>query len=589
MTQVGRYQIQEELGRGAMGVVYKALDPATGRTVAIKAIRLADLPDPDERERVRERMFHEAQAAGILSHQNIVAVYGFLDQEEFAYIFMEYVDGASLHHMLQQGSLPLRLIEFLRQVAEALDYAHRKGIVHRDIKPANIIISNASAAPNIEALAKVADFGVARFVSPDMPQDSAIAGTPNYMSPEQIQGTTVDGRSEQFSFGAVVYELLTGAKPFTGDQLPALVYAICKQDPAPVNQVNPALSEGTGKVVQRALMKDPAQRFASCGEFVGALSIALGESAAPDSGLLEEDAEGADGPAAVAGAPLPSPVISIPEETPYELPTRVRRRREKDDLEFEQRPERSPGGKKLALILVMCCAIFATIVFIVLSNSGPTVPVQVLDSRSGSVSPPPEGMEVAKGAPHTSRQDTAAGTQTQAPQNRRPQELKATASRLPRGNPGSTAGAIGASAPATPTGSEVSDVELLTEPPGAKMVVDGRSDLTCNAPCTLSLTNGRHTVSAELDGYNIARRIFNAPNNASLFVNMGKSMGVVVVTSALSGCTVLVDGRPSGSTPATLHLTAGSHRIAVVSRASRHEETVQVQIDGFDVERFLCQ
>ena len=121
------------------------------------------------------------------------------------------------------------------------------------------------------------------------------------------------------------------------------------------------------------------------------------------------------------------------------------------------------------------------------------------------------------------------------------------------------------------------------------MIVDGRGDLTCNAPCTLSLPGGRHTVSAELAGYNLGRRIFTVPSETSLFVNLGKSMGVVVVTSSLSGCTVLVDGHQSGYTPATLHLTAGPHHIAVVSKSSRHEETLTVQQDGFDVERFLCQ
>src|SRR5262249_46584994 len=155
-----------------------------------------------------------------------------------AYIFMEYVNGSSLEKMLRARSLPenAALLHFLRQVAEALDYAHRKGIVHRDIKPANIIISE--GGQGVERMAKIADFGVAKFVSHEMTHSGTMIGTPNYMPPEQIQGTTVDGRSDQFSLAVVVYELLSGEKPFTSDNLPTLFYLICKQDPKPVGQLN---------------------------------------------------------------------------------------------------------------------------------------------------------------------------------------------------------------------------------------------------------------------------------------------------------------------------------------------------------------
>jgi hypothetical protein len=334
------------------------------------------------------------------------------------------------------------------------------------------------------------------------------------------------------------------------------------------------LSEASAKVLQRSLMKDPGQRFGSCAEFLGALAIALSEAPAP---IAVAESASEEEVASMGPAPEPqhsAPIISIPDETPYELPTRVRRRRDEDDLESDDRRPRSSGGKKLTVILAMCFAIGATIVFIVLSNSGPTVPVQVLDTKSGAVSPPPEGMEVTSGAKRSAAQNTGSHSLATAAELRRRQELA----------PGKPAGGSSVSNPASD-----SDVELLTEPPGAKMIVDGRSDLACNSPCTLSLASGRHTVTAELAGYNLGRRIFNVPNEESLFVNLGKNMGVVVVTSAVIGCTVLVDGRPSGSTPATLHLTAGPHRVAVVGRTSRHEETVQVQTDGFDVERFLCQ
>ncbi|MBV8865405.1 MAG: serine/threonine protein kinase, partial [Acidobacteriaceae bacterium] len=217
MNPVGRYQIAGEIGRGAMGVVYKALDPAIGRTVAIKTIHLTDATEA-ERQSVGERLLREARSAGTLSHPNIVTVYDVLTQDEFAYIVMEFVPGPSLEEIIRQRQLPARdeLLLYLRQVAEALDYAHRKGIIHRDVKPANIIISQpdpGAERPPAERLAKITDFGVAKTISHEITQSGSVTGTPSYMSPEQIEGSVVDGRADQFSLGVVVYELLCGRKP----------------------------------------------------------------------------------------------------------------------------------------------------------------------------------------------------------------------------------------------------------------------------------------------------------------------------------------------------------------------------------------
>ncbi len=452
MNQVGRYQILEELGRGAMGVVYKALDPAIGRTVAIKAIRLSELTDPGDRQRIRDRLLRETQSAGLLSHPNIVTIYDVLEEEDFAYIFMEYVNGSSLEKLLRRRSLPesSALVEYLRQVADALDYAHRMGIVHRDIKPANIIISEGRASG--ERLAKIADFGVAKFVSHDMTHSGSMIGTPNYMSPEQIQGTTVDGRSDQFSLAVITYELLSGEKPFTSDNLPTLFYLICKQDPKPLHEMNPALTATLDKVVRKALAKDPGQRFVSCSDFIASFSIALrdcpGWTPVPapahsipggsiparsivDKGML--DATSADPvrrPASILGladasvAAVASQVVTsgvapsgaANEPQKYDLPSIQRRRRyQQDDESLEQPPQGSSLKKKLAVILAFCLLIAAMIVFIVRWNSGPSVPVQVLDSKSGPVSAPPEDTSSTKTAP-------SAGSAKQSAQQSKPQQ-----------------------------------------------------------------------------------------------------------------------------------------------------------------------
>jgi serine/threonine-protein kinase len=205
MEQIGRYRIVGELGRGAMGIVYRAQDPTIGRTVAIKTIRLGEVTDPKERERLRERLFREAQSAGALSHPNIVTIYDVAEEGDLAYIAMEYVDGQTLDRVLASGQLPSgqQLLEILRQTATALDYAHHHGIVHRDIKPANVMIDERGAA-------KIADFGVAKILSQQLTQAAGFIGTPNYMSPEQVEGAPLDVRADQFALAVIAYDLLTG-------------------------------------------------------------------------------------------------------------------------------------------------------------------------------------------------------------------------------------------------------------------------------------------------------------------------------------------------------------------------------------------
>src|ERR1017187_1923105 len=252
-----------------MGVVYRAQDPAIGRTIAIKSIRLTDLTDAGERERLRDRLFREAQSAGILSHPNIVTIYDILEEHGDAYIFMELVNGPALEKVLSLDTAPDNntLMGVLRQTAGALDYAHRKGIVHRDIKPANIMIHDDGAA-------KITDFGVAKIISQQMTQSGTMMGTPSYMSPEQVQGGDVNGHADQFALGVIGYETFTGARPFIADYLPSRLYKICRDDPAPAQRLNPTLGVEVDTVLRRALAKDPKERYATCAEFIAELERA---------------------------------------------------------------------------------------------------------------------------------------------------------------------------------------------------------------------------------------------------------------------------------------------------------------------------
>ncbi len=586
MNQVGRYQILDELGRGATGVVYKALDPAIGRTIAIKTIDLRELTTPDDRARIRERLLREAQSAGVLSHPNIVTIYDVLEKEDYAYIFMEYVPGPSLDNMLRNRSLPdnQSLLQFLRQVADALDYAHRKGIIHRDIKPANIIISEASA--HSEALAKIADFGVAKFVSQDLTHSGTMIGTPNYMSPEQIQGLTIDGRSDQFSLAVIVYELLTGSKPFSGDNLPALFYQICKQDPEPIEEANGTLGAAAGKVLHRALAKDPKQRFPTCVAFVSALTAALSESqdwtcmtvAAPvPAGALDETSAGvvstSNGPTRVrypnseGATRVRNRELDAAPAVAYELAPLPKRRRDEAEAEIAEPPgTRDSFGKKLALILAMCFAIFAAIVFIVRWNSGPNVPVQVLDSNQGPVSQPPDVSDTAP-------QDTNPANPKLTQQLTQPGRNQTSAGRT-AGEP-QTLTTPPASVPTRVGGTN--DVEMLTDPAGATITVDGNAGLSCTTPCTLSLPDGRHTLSAQLNGYQLERRILNVPADTNFFFQMVKESGALLLTSSPSGATVYVDGQAAGNTPVTLHLSLGAHKIVWSYGGNEHQETIEIQ------------
>src|ERR1035438_1899246 len=306
MDRIGRYKIVRELGRGAMGVVYHAIDPNIGRPVAIKTINLGAVPKADDQERMRERLFREARSAGILSHPGIVTIYDVEQQDNLAYIAMEYVDGPTLDQLLS-GILPLapeRMFSILGQTAVALDYAHGKGIVHRDIKPANIMIA-------ADGTAKITDFGIAKITaSEQFTMTGSIVGTPHYMSPEQVQGQTVDGRSDQFSLAVIAYEVLTGEKPYTGEHLTTVVYKIVAEEPPAPRRINASLTASIDEILRKGLAKKPDVRYRTCQEFAQALEAACASSkdwhAMARGGSLNATTVGpGQGMSAVAALPPP--------------------------------------------------------------------------------------------------------------------------------------------------------------------------------------------------------------------------------------------------------------------------------------------
>lgn len=254
---LGRYQIEKELGQGAMGVVYLGKDPKINRQVAIKTMNLSDEFDADELVEVKARFFREAESAGRLNHANIVAIYDAGEEQDLAYIAMELLKGYDLDkHIKPDTLLPLEtVIDIGIKAAEALDYAHSENIVHRDIKPSNIMYN-----PE-DGVAKITDFGIARITDSSKTRTGTVLGTPNYMSPEQCMGKHVDGRSDLFSLGVVLYQLVSGELPFAGESMATLMYSIVNDSPVDIKKVKPDVPPTLRKVIHNAMGKKIDKRY----------------------------------------------------------------------------------------------------------------------------------------------------------------------------------------------------------------------------------------------------------------------------------------------------------------------------------------
>jgi predicted Ser/Thr protein kinase len=295
-AKLGRYEIVDELGKGAMGVVYLARDPLIGRLVALKTFHIGYSVKDHELQQFRARFIREAQSAGILSHPAIVTVHDVVEEsaEGATFIAMEFVRGTNLKELLQ-GDEPLApafVVAVVSQVAEALDYAHSQGVVHRDIKPANILIT-------ADQQVKITDFGIARLDTSNLTVEGQLLGTPNYMAPEQIQGKEVDHRADIFSLGVVVYEMLARRKPFQGDNLTVVTHRIVYEPFTPLEQHVAGLPPAVTDVLQRALEKSPPRRYARAGELAADLRRALSAPAGLNDTMV-----------AAATPPAPRPWLS---------------------------------------------------------------------------------------------------------------------------------------------------------------------------------------------------------------------------------------------------------------------------------------
>jgi hypothetical protein len=521
-----------------MGVVYRALDPTIGRTVAIKTIRLTEFVDPMERARLRDRLMREAQSAGILSHPNIVTIYDVLEENGVAYIAMEFVNGPTLERLLHTAPPdPKLIVSIVQQTATALDYAHKRGIVHRDIKPANIMIHEGT-------IAKIADFGVAKIQSNQMTQSGAILGTPNYMSPEQIQGHAVDGTADQFSLAVIAYELVTGEKPFAGESMPTLLFKIVKEEQIPPKQINPSLGWPVDVVLKRALSKNPAERYATCSDFAQAFTNACNSSKGwtplPPGGRHDLPTMYDNPRASVTNALKPAGAIprapeGIPDATPDPKPLRILR----------------------TMAVVVLAAGFVSLAMVGAFNYFNS---RFMDAPALKVDPAPPVAVAQKPSP----------TQTPVLPDAKPVEAVPPPPEEAAPNVVDSPPVERPAAPPPRTPPEY-PARLVSIPPGAILTIDSNPGLTCKTPCDLNLAPGRHTLASRLNGYRAALRIFELPKESEVSMHLEATSGTVMIRSDPPGGAILIDGQVRNEkTPALITLPTGSHKIEVAREGFRN-------------------
>jgi serine/threonine-protein kinase len=585
MDRIGRYKIVRELGRGAMGVVYHAIDPNIGRPVAIKTIQLGG--KPEERERLRERLFREARSAGILSHPGIVTIYDVEQQGDLAYIAMEYVDGPTLDQVLapNRAASQERIFSVLAQTAAALDYAHRKGIVHRDVKPANIMIAGGGAV-------KITDFGIAKVASSEqLTMTGNIVGTPHYMSPEQVQGKAVDGRSDQYSLAVIAFEMLTGDKPHSGEQLTTVVYKIVAEEPIPARRLNPTLSAAIEAVLRRALAKNPDDRYGNCQEMVDALEAACAASpgwrALPRGGASNE-------PTAMDSV---APAIAMPPP---------RRARDGSTVTAERPARRKSGFLPFLAAVLMAAAVLALIGW----QADPTLPhkLQGVAQRIQTA----VGLGAAPAPPAA-----APSNPPQAPPASQPSPLQAEVKPSPMPpSPGGPAEEPAQPPPARPAPVAPSEepaprpaeperkrapvrppanpqpVAIVSSPAGATATLDGRADAECTTPCSLQASPGHHTLAVVMPGHQIEHRdvdVETGPVELPPIV-LRTLTGTLMLSTVPDGAAISVNGRRiSQITPAQISLAPGNYKITVEKGGKQAASSVEIRIGAINYLRLVIE
>jgi predicted Ser/Thr protein kinase len=548
---VGRYEITGELGRGAMGVVYKAMDPTIGRTVALKTMRL-DVHGLDAQEMVR-RFQNEARAAGVLNHPNIVTIYDAGEHEGIFYIAMEFIEGTTLHELLaEKRVLPTEeVVGIARQICRGLDYAHSNGIVHRDVKPANIMIT-------ANGTVKIMDFGIAKSGG-QVTNTGQVLGTPNYMAPEQVKGRPLDGRSDLFSLGVILYEMLTGEKPFVGQNVTTIIYKIVNETPITPRDLDVTVHPGLSAIVTKALAKAPDDRYQTGADLVRDL----------EHYKLAGAVRG--GPATAAGAAPAQP----PEKT-LVLPVRVvsgstARVSGAAAAAAATAPAKGPVPVRrpaTAIISSKRGMLFAVISIVLVLGSAmggyAYHRTQVKMRQLAEEAKAKEAQRLAE------RQPIAIAIPAPTPEK---EVIAPDTVKFISGKKGAQPAPQKQPAPVKATSSpnkvfvQQSELKLLSRPDGAKVEIDGWSEPNWVTPFTAShLAAGNHTIVFTKAGYLPQSRLVESVTGKSMDVNaeLTPAVSTLVVTSNPQGANVWIDGKDSGMvTPAQITVEKGPHRVTV--------------------------
>jgi len=564
---VGRYEITGELGRGAMGVVYKALDPTIGRTVALKTMRL-DVHGLDAQEMVR-RFQNEARAAGVLNHPNIVTIYDAGEEDGIFYIAMEFIVGTTLHELLaEKHVLPTdEVVQLARQICRGLDYAHSNGIIHRDVKPANIMIT-------ANGTVKIMDFGIAKSGG-QVTNTGQVLGTPNYMAPEQVKGRPLDGRSDLFSLGVILYEMLTGEKPFVGQNVTTIIYKIVNETPITPRDLDVTVHPGLSAIVTKALAKAPDDRYQSGAELVrdlenyklagtsrnGSTGALAPVSAHPDKTLVLPVR-------VVAGSTVKATVAAT---VPAQGPVPVRR------------PTTAIISSKRTLLIA------AIVTILVLGSAMGGYAYHRTQVKMRQLAEQTKAREAQLIAEQQQPVAIAIPEPTPVPVNSEVIAPDTTVKFFPaRKNAQLNASKLPTPVKATSSPNKVfvqqSELKLFSTPDGAKVEIDGWSEPNWITPFTAShLAAGNHTLVFTKVGYLPVTRLMESQTGKSLEVTaeLTPTVSTLVVTSNPQGASVWVDGKESGSTtPAQLTVDKGPHHITVRKAGFREASTDQTFSEG---------
>ncbi len=553
--KIGRYEITDELGKGAMGIVYKATDPNIGRTVALKTMRL-DMLGADMQQMI-SRFKNEARATGVLNHPNIVTIFDAGEDHGIFYIAMAYIEGKTLAAVLNEKHVLTvdEVINFGSQMCAGLDYAHRNKIVHRDVKPANMII-------DANGTLHIMDFGIAKLEA-GLTRTGEILGTPNYMSPEQVKGRTLDGRSDLFSVGVILYEMITGERPFNGSSVTTIIYKVVHEIPIPPRELDATIHPGLSAIVTKALAKSPEDRYQTGAELAEALRNYKTAALVPDPSVemaTRVMTESTLAPASTQ-APMPgTPTTKIAQTalnkgsgTATQTATRVISDTTapfEPSTNLQSGPVSSP--QKSHFTAVMLGALSAVLL------AGAGIGLWIKNSKP----PIRPAQEQAVPAQTPTVPVVATASQNTAPVNVEPA-------------PPPSSPVVLAASSKTPVES-FGRIRISSDPPGARVEVDGKLQPSSVTPLnSLPLKPGTHIVKVSLDGYSPATQSVAVAVNkkADASFQLVPLAATYNITSTPPGAGIIVDGVPSGQrTPARLSLSPGQHKIVVHLEGYRNFE-----------------